>query len=455
MKNEVKHNPLKLGVIFLGRKRPGFDQEWGAAMEKRVREALEADPSLEILGGSLKVVDEASLRNAVAGYDQDGADALVVLQTTMGDGRLAPTLAQLWRDPIVLWSTPENPEGDMISSCSTVGTHCWASVFRQMGHAFELVGGDPELPEVQTKLRTAVRLVATVKRLRGLRMGLIGGQAPGYFAMNADPFVMHRGLGVQVQTFSLLEFERVLQSLDEKQVAEDVEQVQAMGLPLKDVTEEDLPMASRMYLTLRHFLESEGLDALTVRCWPEMANLLGQWPYFAIARLVEEGHAVACEGDADGALTAWIGERLGCGRCYLSDWLEHDEDTITTWHVGAAPMSLSPAPGKPGGPRLARHFNIKKPMVVEATLSADMPVTITRLWRCDGQYYLTAREGETVPPRRHLMATNGLVKLRDERPEGWFETLCHEGMPHHIALFRGHHQALLERFARLMKQRIL
>lgn len=32
-----KSNPLKVGVIFLGRRRPGFDMEWGKVMEQSVR----------------------------------------------------------------------------------------------------------------------------------------------------------------------------------------------------------------------------------------------------------------------------------------------------------------------------------------------------------------------------------------------------------------------------------
>lgn len=214
-------------------------------------------------------------------------------------------------------------------------------------------------------------------------------------------------------------------------------------------------MASKLYLTMRAFRENERLDALTIREWPEMPNVFGQWPYLAVARLAEEGYAVGIEGDADGALTAWMGESLGFGRCYLTDWLEHDRETITTWHGGAAPFSLCEPVGAPGGPVLARHFNIRKPTVVEATIRAGMPVTLLRLWRCDGAYCLTAREGATIPPRRHLMMTNGLVRLERQDASAWFEELCHEGMPHHVALFQGHHEALLRRFARAIGARFV
>jgi L-fucose isomerase-like protein len=252
-----------------------------------------------------------------------------------------------------------------------------------------------------------------------------------------------------------VEFAGAVNGFSDGEVAADVAKVKALVLAHKDTSDEDLPMASRLYLAMRSFMDNERLDALTVRCWPEMPNTFGQWPYLGIARLTDEGRAVACEGDADGALSAWIGESLGFGRCYLSDWLEHDEKTLTLWHGGAAPMSLSPLAGHAGAPLIARHFNNKKPAVVEATIRENLPVTIFRVWRCDSAYHLTAREGQTIKPRRHLMGTNALARLARQDPREWFEELCHAGMPHHVAVFAGHHAALLQRFARLLRMKVV
>ena len=442
------NSKIKVGVVFLGRRRPGFDMDWGKQMEARVRGSL-AKSDFEFFEPSEKAVDDPSLRRVMAECEAQKIDALVLLQTTMGDARLSQTLAQLWPDPLILWATPEKPDGDMISSCSLVGAHCWASVLRQMGHAFEVVYGDPDAAETQKQFSEAVRLAITVRRLKKVRLGIIGGQAPGYFAMSPDPFVIHRATGAQVQSFSLIDFSNAVNELTAEAVAADVAKVKALGLPHKDTTDDDLPMSSRLYLAIKSFFENENLDALTIREWPEMPNVFGQWPYFAVARLADEGRAIGIEGDADGALGAWLVESLGLGRCYLSDWLEHDDKTITLWHGGAAPMSLCEPVGKPGGPQIAKHFNIKKPAVMEATLRAGMPVTIYRFWRCDGKYFLTAREGETLKPKRHLMATNGLAKMNCD-PREWFEELCHAGMPHHVAVIGGHHAALLERLARAL-----
>ncbi|HEX3717192.1 MAG TPA: L-fucose/L-arabinose isomerase family protein [Verrucomicrobiae bacterium] len=444
----------KLGVIFIGRRRPGFDMEWGKRMEGRLRGWLRG-AGFPLFEPPEKAVDDGSLRRAVQLCNENGAEALVILQTTMGDGRLAPTLAQLWPDPPLFWATPENPEGDMISSCSLVGTHLWATTFRQMGHPFEVVYGDPDAAETQQRLVEAARIAATVRKLKRVRLGMIGGQAPGFFTMSGDPFAIHQGLGAQMQTFSLLEFADVVKGLSEKAVAEDVAKAKALGLPHKDTTDAVFPMDSRLYLAMRHFLDAENLDALTIRCWPEMPNTFGQWPYLALARLIDEGRAVACEGDADGALTNWIGESLGMGRCYLTDWLEHDHETITLWHGGAAPMGLCPPAGEPGSPRIALHFNSKKPTVVEASLRENMPVTLLRFWRYEGGYHLTAREGTTIKPKRALMGTNGLARLTDQDPGEWFETLCDQGMPHHLAVFEGHHAAMLKRLGRALQMKIV
>ncbi len=445
----LRNGPVSVGLIFLGRKRPGFDMSWGAQMEKKVRASL-TGTDMTIFEPPHKAVDDKSLQQAVAACKAREVEVLLLLQTTMADGRLAPTVAQFWPDPPVLWATPENPQGDMISSCSLVGVHCWASTFRQMGHSYEMVYGDPQSPATQQSLTGAVRLAATVRRLRTARLGVIGGQAPGYFAMGADPFSVHHGLGVQMQTFSLMEFADVVHGFSEQEVDADVEKVKAMGLRHKDTNDGDLPMASRLYMAMRRFMDHESLDALTVREWPEMPNTFGQWPYFGIARLVDEGRSVACEGDADGALSAWIGESLGMGRAYLSDWLEHDDSTITLWHGGAAPMSLCPPTGEPGAPLIARHFNIKKPAVIEAALRVNMPVTVLRFWRCDGRYLLTARQGRTIKPRRDLMGTNALAQIADQNPREWFDQICHQGMPHHVVVFSGHHTEVLRRFARIM-----
>ena len=47
-------------------------------------------------------------------------DVLVACQPVISDGRLAPVLAQQWEQCLVLWATPEEQTGEMISGNSLV-----------------------------------------------------------------------------------------------------------------------------------------------------------------------------------------------------------------------------------------------------------------------------------------------------------------------------------------------
>ena len=444
------NDTIRLGVLFLGRERPGFDPQWGSEMERRVKEFLEGSPYDAF---PQKVVNDSSLREALTRCHEEGCDALVVLQPTMSDGRLIPILAQQWASPLILWATPERPEGPMISSSSLVGTHVFASTLRQLHRPFEIVYGDPLETRVRDELHEAVGVSVATRYLKRAKLGLIGYHAPGFIDMHADPFDLNSALGVQMHHFGLQELMDNARSLPEEVVREDVEKVLGMGLPFEDVTAEDLPTNSRLYLAMRQMIEEESLDALAVREWPELPNVLGQWPYLAIVRLTMEVCPTAMEGDVDGALSCLAGQLLGLGPAYLSDWLEHDRETITVWHMGNAPLEMCEPVGSQYGPRLAKHFNIPKPIVVNANLKADQPVTLFRLWRCDGRYLMMAHDAETEAPKRSLRGTNGLVRIQDRNIYEWFDELCHAGMPHHVAVLSGHHQKLLRRFARQTNMR--
>ena len=156
---------ITVGLVFLGRKRPGFDQEYGSGMEDRVRRAL-GSAGYKVFEPPTKAVDDPTLREALSACAVARVDAMVTLQTTMADGRFAPTVSQLWRDPVVLWATPEKQSGDMVSSCSLVGVHNWASILNRLDHPCEIVYGAPESPDATAQLSRAIRVVAAAKRLR-------------------------------------------------------------------------------------------------------------------------------------------------------------------------------------------------------------------------------------------------------------------------------------------------
>ncbi|HEV2133339.1 MAG TPA: hypothetical protein VGR47_03675 [Terracidiphilus sp.] len=442
-----------LGVLILGRKRPGFDQEWNKIICARSVAVL-GELGFATVGADEPVVDEATTVAKLEKLHQAGCSALVMLQPSMGHGQLALTVAQRWTDPVVLWATPERPGDGKVSSCSLVGQHLWGSSLRQAGHAFELVYGDPDDAQLRAELGRAIAVARAARGLRQAKVGVIGTHAPGFIDLAAEPFLMRRALGVQLHPLSLPQYMERVHAVPADAVRKDVDAVMAMKLPMGEITAEDLPMNSRCYLAMLELIEEECLDGITIQCWPELPNMLGQWPYLAVSRLTTAGRAVSIEGDVDGCVGSLMNCLLGMGPGFLTDWLEHDRNTIFFWHPGMAPMDMCNAAGSAGGPSLAKHFNIVKPLVVDGCIREGEAVTVARLWRCDGEYHMTAFEGRTVLPRRKLTGNTVLMKLSEEEiarggtvPER-FERLVHAGMPHHVLLSFGTHAETFRRLAR-------
>lgn len=437
-----------VGVLILGRKRPGFDQEWNKTICQRSVAALRA-LGYACVGQEAPVIDDTTLRAALDGIRAAGCDALLMLQPSMGNGQLALSLSQAWTGPIVLWATPERPGDGKVSSCSLVGQHLWGSMLRQAGHPFELVYGDPDDAATRQCLVEAIALSRTAAKLRTAKIGVIGTYAPGFIDLAADPFLLRRSLGLQLHALSLPQFIDRVNRVEEAAVRADIEQVHKLGLPFKDVSEADLAVNSRVYLAMRELMREESLAGLCIQCWPELPETIGQWPYLAIARLTAEGHAVAMEGDVDGAIAELMGSSLGLGNAFLTDWLEHDDKTVFLWHPGMAPLDMCYAAGETNGPCLAKHFNIVKPLVVDGALETGKSVTVTRLWRCDGEYRMMAFQGKSIPSRRNLTGNTVLVEVEGADLRRRFDRLVHEGMPHHVLLYNSHCAETFRRLARM------
>lgn len=441
---DKKTNLPAIGLLTIGRERPGFDPEWGKKVQQAAERLVKTLPWPVVIP-SVAATDDGSLRAAIAELKQAGCRGLIVIQPTMGDGRRVPVLSQLWSDPIVIWATGENPDSDRVSACTLVGSHAFASLLRQRNHPFEIVNGHPDDPTTKNQLSAALRLTLTHAQLHTAQVGLVGTHAPGFLNMHVEPATLQRELGVTMPHISVTEYIAATRAVDAQAVAEDRKIVEGWKLRHKDeVPAEALDLNSRYFLATRELITQKHLDAIAIRCWPELPNELGAWPYVAFARLYDDGVALAMEGDADGALTLLLGKWMGYGVGYLSDWLAHDERTLTLWHQGEAPLSFC----DPASLSLGRHFNNNKPLVINAHLAAERDITLLRLWHCDGQYRLMAVDARTSQVTKSLLGTCGRVDLNGLNVPDWFDHLCHEGMPHHLGIFQGHHAAELKRLAR-------
>lgn len=445
-----------IGVLIFSRKRPGFDQDWSREVRDHCL-AMLGKLGFAVIGGAVPVFDDITVNAAFDEILAAGCRALIVVQPSIADGQYAFTIMQRWAGPVVLWTTPERPGDGKVSSCGLVGQHLFASIFRQANHPFELVYGDPngDLDATQADLLRAIALSSTVLALRRAKVGVVGTHVPGFVDLAADPFLISKTFGLQLHSLSLPQFIDRVGAVPADAVATDIARTRKLGLPLSNPDPQLEPSSflantSRFYIAIRELMAEMSLNALAIQCWPELPNMVGHWPYLAVSRMSAEGAALSIEGDVDGAIGSLIGTLLGAGPGFLTDWLEHDTSTIFFWHPGMAPLDMCNEPGCDGGPTIGDHFNNVRPMVVDGPIRTGGTVTVTRLWRCDGRYHLTAFEGQAIPPRRHVTGNTLLVEVAGDPVPGRFDRLIHAGMPHHVTVHFGAHAETFRRLARIL-----
>jgi len=455
---------IKVGLVHLDRKRPWptcqnpeTGREWSVDMKTKMLELLADTPfTLFTTHQHVTINDDRSLRAAVELCRTEKVDVLLAIQPTISDGRLAPVLSQEWGPGLVFWASPEEQTGEMISGNSLVGTHLMAASIRQLGGLCEIVYNNLNWAKAKQSLLNAVYVAFATRYMKRTKLALIGYQAPGFVDFHPNPFQMCRQFGSILQQVGMTEYiATALHTITEEEVAADIAKVKELNLPFKavdtgfGVEEHELSQASRHYLAMKKYIYDDNFDALAIRCWPELPGPqgLGAWSYMALARLATEGFPVACEGDVDGALSCLLGKLLGAGVVYLSDWLEHQDNLLTLWHGGMAPLQLSESVGSVLGPCISRHFNNRQLGCLDATIKIGIPLTIYRLWVFENRYHLLVLEGKSLPPQRHLLGNNGLVAVDGVDLEAGFPAWVRLGFPHHVCVVRGHHKRRFLDFA--------
>ena len=370
-------NTCKVVLCVLGRERPGFDQQWAQKMtagavsylseqantpspsdtQGRARGLASlprpARPRYSFTNYHDTLRTPAQAAAALRSPEVRGADVLILLQPSIADGRLIDALSLAPAElPMIFWATPERGNTEQISSNSLVGTHLFAATLRQYGRRHGFVYGPPDSPDLRRDLTTAIAVAYTVRTLRRARVGLVGDHAPGFIDLHVDPRFMHRRIGTAVEHIAFEQFTTLVRELSERpsdhpalenQSLDDIaETLRALELPQKDIADQQGMFFQQAVFTAayQYLYSNRTLDAIAVRCWPEVPALFGQWPYFAISYLQSIGMPIAIEGDIDGAIDMLITLRLGHGNCYLTDWLSHTQRTATLWHGGAIPLQL-------------------------------------------------------------------------------------------------------------------
>ncbi len=284
----------------------------------------------------------------------------------------------------------------------------------QIGYPHLRVREDPAEDAGRDALLPFIRAAAAVTGLRGEVFGLFGGRSLGIDTGTFDAMQWREQFGIDVEHVDQLEIIRRADDIAQDRGAEATkwltDRVGATEYQGK-LTPEKLEYQVRCFLATKDIIKEKGLDFIAVKCMPDLSTHFV--PQCISAAMLpspydEEGPrdsiVMSCEADGDGALTAQMLKHVSGGLPTLFadvSFLNDATETLYLPNCGAmcswfAARSDDPAENlrqiklrpaiRPGG-GANTYFH-----------AAPGPVTLARLFRRAGKYYLAIVPARLVEP---------------------------------------------------------
>ena len=420
-----------VGLITFGDNRHHeWENYFKGHTEPRHRQAIDYFQSLPIdLHASEQVArTKEDIDGQVDALKAAGVEALVAHTPCWTSPNLVLRGVQRMGLPTVLISN-KHP-----STHGTVGFLGAAGALSQIGYPHLRLREDfdsPQAAKIGDKALPLFRAAAAAARLRGKTFGLFGGRSLGIDTGTFDPMQWKQMFGVDTEHIDQLEIIRRAELVSEEEtdrmmtwLTGSVGKVAYGG----KLTPEKLAFQVRCYLATKEIIKELGLDFVAIKCMPDLTTYYV--PQCISAALLPGPYdadgpkaplMMACEADGDAALSMEIMKEISGGSPVIFmdvSYIDEEANTfyfpncgaLCSWYAGRAAtpaenlkqVELRPA-NRPGGGAIT-YFT-----------TAPGPLTLARLYRNSGCYYMAILSGEMVDisqaERDNFVAARGAHQL--------------------------------------------
>lgn len=440
-------------VALVAMARPTFDVEQAQANLMSARSLL-----LE-LGATLVGPDSLVMTvDDLAALSLPAADLHILFMASFADASAAVEVFGGVPGPIIGWSMREPGEvGERLKLNSMCGVNLAAHALLNVGQTLRHIHGNADEAHVRQALTDALagkmppikmpshnlgnlaphgEVEKALEWLRGKRIGAVGEAPTGFTPCVYDAEQLQKYFGLEVRQIGIDNaFERI------SKVSDDVrDQTYASAVAaqpsLASVNIDEAKKVAGVEVALDDWRESDALDAIAIRCWPEFPTDLGACICSSLGRLSDRGTVTTCERDVLGAVTMLVCEALGSDENYLVDIVDLDEkeNLVRLWHCGSAATKLA---ADPSSATQYIHCNRKLGVAGNFPLKTG-PVTLFRIDRDVDDNNPTGlriilSSGESIPAPNRFQGNTATVKTSvkaDELVNG----IITGGYPHHLVI---------------------
>lgn len=458
--------PFRVGLLSFSDGRGRVHETLIDAIRKHeatLANAITQDPLLEVIPAKEPIHSVAQAKTASMEMRGLGIEAAVFNIPVFAFPNYSLMAGRLLEMPVIL-SSPKDPALPGLGGI--LAAH---GAMAQIGIKTVKMWGDPsEEPGLQKKLSSFCRACGVIERMKGSVYGLIGGRSIGMNTGVPNTQEWIQRFGIDVEHIDQLMVVDRAQSFGEEEVNEAygwmtsrMGRVSMEGKAAPEHVKEQI----RHYLAIRGIVQDFGLHFTSLKCHYELSE-------FHVTGCVsamflndpydwdgpKDPTVLACEADADGALTMQILKLISGYPSLLFDLRSYDarNKLYVCCNCGAQPswyaarssdpaenlglVQLEPVISKYAGK--GAHF---------AYVCKSGEITLARLTRVNGEYRMFVSLAEFVDIPREKMAEtaaawpHGYVRMKVE-PEDLIDTYN----TNHAHVVPGDHRKALEYYCEFM-----
>jgi L-fucose isomerase-like protein len=458
---------MRIGVLPLAR--PTFDVPFAEAQADAAFTALDATGH-ELVGPRALLFDAAATRTALAALKAEQLDRVLVLQVTFTDASMTCVIAEELDAPLAIWAVPEPRAGGRLRLNAFCGLNLAAHALKLRGKDFGWLYAAPDGPGLDEALALLLagglqadaagvedrpdatfidpQVVAPVlKRLGEARIGVVGEHPVGFDTCAYDPARLDRLCGAEAEPIELPALFDRARAADPARIAAVRAETAGRLAGLDAVDQDQLDRSFRVFAGLSDLVAEKDLDAVAVRCWPEMFTEYGCAACGPMAMLNGACIPAACEADVYGAVSALMLQELAGAPALLVDLVDLDaaSDTGVVWHCGLAPLAMAD-PATP--PRATVHSNRRMPLLHEFALKPGR-ITAARFTQARGEVRLMIAGAEMLQAPMSFTGTSGVLRF-DADAGTVASRIMGEGLEHHFAFAYGEFRPHLRSIAQAL-----
>lgn len=364
-------------------------------------------------------------------------DLIVLQNITFANAAYATEVLARFDCPFILWTLREPViDGTRLRLNSLTGAYSAANTYKQFRkEPLDYVFGAPDEVAVQKKLAAAIQAARLKLHLKNLTMASIGHTPQGFGFGRALDAEMRTNFGVNLECIEAREVIHKAKSFSDEDVKEYLEDAMNRTKGLENTPEQNRLDFARLYRAYKEFVEEHHIGALASRCWPDFFTEFGTPVCMVLSILNDLNVPSACEVDAYGALSMYMGRELTGRSTFFGDPVSMDEKegTVTFWHCGMAACSLARTDT---GAEVGEHCNRHIGPTMEFGCKAEKEVTIFRVGKdCEGKFRFLIAPGEALDKPKQFYGTSIVVKTDLDAKKFVEQTVTEGWEPHFVVIY--------------------